>query len=102
MGDITTTMATTNPKEGGILIKCPMLNSTNYTVWAIRIKVLLKIHKVWDVIEDESVDIEKNDMATSILFQSIPETLILQVGELNTAKQVWDAVKTRHMGAERV
>ena len=64
--------------------------------------MLLKVHKVWDVIEDESVDIEKNDMATTILFQSIPETLILQVGELNTAKQVWDAIKTRHMGAERV
>ena len=95
-------MATSKPKEGGLSIKCPMLNSTNYTVWAIRIKVLLKVHKVWDVIEDESVDIEKNDMATTILFQSIPETLILQVGELNTAKQVWDAIKTRHMGAERV
>lgn len=41
-------------------------------------------------------------MATALLFQSIPEALILQVGELDTAKSVWDAVKARHIGAERV
>ena len=38
----------------------------------------------------------------ALLFQSIPESLILQVGELNQAKQVWDAIKARYMGAELV
>lgn len=41
-------------------------------------------------------------MAMALLFQSIPEALLLQVGELDTAKKVWEAIKTRHMGAERV
>ncbi|KAG7537923.1 Zinc finger CCHC-type [Arabidopsis suecica] len=41
-------------------------------------------------------------MATALLFQSIPETLVLQVGEHKTAKKVWDATKARHVGAERV
>lgn len=54
------------------------------------------------IVENETVEPEKNDMATALLFQSIPETLILQVGELETAKQVWVAIKTRHVGAERV
>ena len=36
------------------------------------------------------------------MFQSIPEALTLQVGELDTAKAVWDAVKARHVGAEMV
>ena len=52
--------------------------------------------------ENESTEPEKNDMALALLFQSIPEALILQVGELETAKKVWDAVKTRHVGADRV
>ena len=64
--------------------------------------MLLKVHKVWDVIENESVDRDKNDMATALLFQSIPETLILQVEELDTSKKVWDAVKARLMGGDRV
>lgn len=101
MGDI----VVSKPKEGGgssSTIKCPMLTTTNYTVWAIRIKLLLKVHKVWDAVESESDVGEKNDMATALIFQSIPEVLVLQVGDLDTAKKVWDAIKSRYMGAERV
>lgn len=52
--------------------------------------------------ETETSDDEKNDMAIALIFQSIPEALILQVGELDTAKKVWDAIKARHLGADRV
>ena len=41
-------------------------------------------------------------MAIALLFQAIPEALVLQVGELDTAKKVWDAIRMRHIGAERV
>ena len=99
MGDI----VTAKPTEGGpSSIKCPMLKATNYTVWAIRMKTFLKVHKVWGVVGNESNEADKNDMALAILFQSIPEALILQVGELETFKKVWDAVKARHVGADRV
>ena len=91
-------------KEGGSSsIKCPILNATNYTVWALRMRILLRVHKVWEIVETEAEDDEKkNDMAMALLFQSIPESLILQVGELSTAKKVWDAIKARYVGAERV
>ncbi|XP_013722901.1 uncharacterized protein LOC106426709 [Brassica napus] len=99
MGDIVVAR-----KEGGgpSKITCSMLTATNYTIWAIRIKVLLKVHKVWETVENESDDSEKNNMATTLFFQSIPEALILQVRELDTAKKIWDAIKSRHMGADRV
>lgn len=87
-------MVVTTKKEGGSSsIKCPMLTTTNYTVWAIRMKMLLRVHKVWEVIETESTEGDKNDMVTTLLFQSISETMILQVGELDTAKKVWDAIR---------
>ena len=92
MGDIVPT--TGRKKEGGgsSSIQCPMLNSTNYTVWAMRMKICLKVHEVWDITDaktiDETTDGEKNNMAIALLFQSIPEALILQVGELDTAKKV--------------
>lgn len=41
-------------------------------------------------------------MAIALLFQSIPETFILQVEELDTAKKVCEAIKAKHVGAERV
>ena len=100
MGDLSTFVM--KPKDGKLsTFSCPMLNSANYTVWAIRIKVLLKLHNVWEIIEEEeSTNAEKNNMAIALLFQSIPETLILQVGELDTAKKVWEAIKSRHVGAD--
>lgn len=94
-------------KEGGgssgsSSIKCPMLNTSNYTVWAIRMKALLKVHKAWRVVETGKDDGDQNDLAIALIFQSIPEALILQVGDLDTAKEVWDAIKARHLGADRV
>ncbi|XP_018463378.1 uncharacterized protein LOC108834540 [Raphanus sativus] len=100
MGDLA--VATTKKDGGSTSVKCPMLSTTNYNVWAIRMKLLLQVNEVWEVVEDESTDTKKNVMATALLFQSIPESLILQFGDLKTAKKVWDAIKSRHVGAERV
>ena len=100
MGDIVP--VTVKPKVGNSTISCPMLDSANYTVWAIRMKLLLKVYKVWEIVETESVESDKNDMAIALIFQSIPESLILQVGELTTANKVWVAIKSRHLGADRV
>lgn len=54
---------------GSSSIKCPMLNSTNYTVWAIKMKILLKVHKAWEVVNTGKGDDDKNDLATALLFQ---------------------------------
>ena len=93
MGDIVAVK--TKEERGPSWISCPMLNTTNYTVWAMRMKLLLKVHKVWEVVENESDAVDNNDMATALLFQSVPEALILQVGELESEKKVWDAIKDR-------
>ncbi|XP_013709311.1 uncharacterized protein LOC106413005 [Brassica napus] len=83
-------------------IKLPMLSTTIYTVWAMRMKIALKVNKVWETIDPGNKNEDKNNMAIALLFQSIPEALTLQVGELDNAKAVWDAFKARHDGAERV
>ncbi|XP_024016530.1 uncharacterized protein LOC112089902 [Eutrema salsugineum] len=101
MGDVT--QATQQTKElGAPSIKCPMLSTTNYTVWAMRMKILLRVSEVWDTIEPGIDDPKRNDVATALLFQSIHESLILQVGEQDSAKKLWDAIKARHQGADRV
>lgn len=101
MGDIVPAIAGVKEKEGYSTLKCPMLNSTNYTVWAKRMKVNLKVHKAWEAIETETNN-DKNDLALALLFQSIPEAMVMQTGDNNTAKQLWEAIKTRHVGAERL
>ncbi|KAG7559274.1 hypothetical protein ISN45_Aa05g008680 [Arabidopsis thaliana x Arabidopsis arenosa] len=92
------------PKEGGSSssIQCPTLNHMNYTVWVMRMRATLKVHKVWETIDPGSTDEDKHDIARALLFQSIPEALILQVGDLGDAKQIWESIKSKHVGAERV
>ena len=80
---------TRNPRTkdlGSASIQCQMLTSTNYTVWSMRMKVLLRVHEVWDTIEPSSDDQKKNDLAIALLFQSVPETLILQLREQTASR----------------
>ena len=90
-------------KETGLnSVKFPMLTLTNYTVWALRMKIALKVSEVWETIDPGTKDEKKNNMAIAFLFQSIPETLVLRIGDIVTAKAAWDAIQARHIGAERV
>lgn len=82
--------------------QCPMLTPVNYTVWAVRMKVILNVHKVWNTIDPGDDDADKNMEAMALLFQSIPESNILQICNLTTAKAIWDAIKLRNLGEERV
>ena len=86
-----------------ISLQVPLLKPTNYTMWAMNMKVILSVNRVWEMIEPETtIDARKDNIATALIFQAIPEELVLQIGNLNSAKEMWDAVKVRHQGAERV
>ncbi|GJW23789.1 zinc finger, CCHC-type containing protein [Tanacetum coccineum] len=45
---------------------------------------------------------EKSKMARAFLFQAIPEDILMQVAKKKTAREVWDSLKTRFVGADRV
>ncbi|XP_022032386.1 uncharacterized protein LOC110933474 [Helianthus annuus] len=85
--------------------QCPILKSTNYTVWAIRIKTILRANGLWEIIEpkENTQADEKKDMTTTAyLYQALPEDMIIQVASCKSAKEIWDALKARHVGADRV
>ena len=88
MEDVKDIPGVSNKDVGPPSIKFPMLTSSNYTVWAMRMKVTLKFSEVCETIDPGTKDEKKNNMAIAYLFQSIPEALILQVGEIDTAKEV--------------
>ncbi|KAK1423983.1 hypothetical protein QVD17_19294 [Tagetes erecta] len=95
-------MADTNNASKQGSFQYPMLTNTNYMTWAMRMEVLFHVHDAWDAIDPGSTDAKKNNVAKAVLYQSIPESLLLQIGKLNTVKAMWDAIKTRHEGADRV
>ncbi|KAD4584611.1 hypothetical protein E3N88_22212 [Mikania micrantha] len=89
-------------RRSNISFQCPTLTSTNYPIWSLRIKAILKAHGIWDVIEPgTNLDQKKDNAAIAYLYQSLPED-ILQVASCEHAKDIWDSIKTRHLGVERV
>lgn len=89
-----------NPNTASL--QCPMLTETNYNIWAIRIKAVFKVHGIVQALEPGTERVDADDMAVALLLQAIPEGLVFQVAQYETAKEIWDALKTRYVGVERV
>lgn len=92
-----------NVKEvGTTTVACPMLSPTNYTIWALRMKVVLRIHKVWTTTDLGTEDNdEKKYLVMGLLYQAIPESLIMQIGDVDTSKALWESIKALYVGADR-
>ncbi|KAD6795895.1 hypothetical protein E3N88_06791 [Mikania micrantha] len=99
-----TTKQLATVKEGGSLpFNCPILMSTNYPIWSLRIRAIFKAHRIWEAIKPGTdVDPRKDKSAIAYQYQALPEDLILQIAHCQRAKEIWDAIKTHHLGVERV
>ncbi|XP_076884313.1 uncharacterized protein LOC143533393 [Bidens hawaiensis] len=86
-------------------IQFPILTSTNYTIWTVKIKAIFKVQGLLETIEPRTgtvVDPKIDGFAIVYLYQGMPEALVMQVAHLSTAKEIWDALKTRFVGVDRV
>nr|XP_043627835.1 uncharacterized protein LOC122599394 [Erigeron canadensis] len=86
--------------------QCPILNNSNYTLWALRMKKILVANGIWDMLEgtgtSKEIDIKKDSSASAYLFQGLAEDLQMQVAGCETAKEIWDSLKARFVGTEDV
>nr|GEW19525.1 zinc finger, CCHC-type [Tanacetum cinerariifolium] len=68
-------------------------------------QIILEGNGLWEMIEPNEKtqgDNKKNKTAIAFLFQALPEEQLLLITKHKTAKAIWDALKTRHIGEERV
>lgn len=83
-----------------------MLSKSNYTVWALKMRVVMQAHEVWDAIEPvdpKTPVVEKKDkIAMAMIYQGIPEEMLITIAEKKTAKEAWESLKTLCQGAEKV
>nr|ABA97288.1 retrotransposon protein, putative, Ty1-copia subclass, expressed [Oryza sativa Japonica Group] len=97
--------ASRSMREGIVSLPYPVLTSTNYSTWAIKMEANMEAQGIWDAIEpaaDEAVDIKKDKQARACLFGAVPEDVLQQIAKKKTAKEVWESLKTRFLGVERV
>ncbi|XP_073355362.1 uncharacterized protein [Aegilops tauschii subsp. strangulata] len=89
---------------GSAMMAMPMLIADNYTAWAIKAQAILDVHTVWEAVApgDIAVNARKDKTARALLLGALPEDVLLQVSTKLTAREVWDSLKVRFVGADRV
>lgn len=100
-------METSKGKESSSFgLSYPMLTKSNYTAWAMKMKVFMQAHGVWEAIESKDpravIEDKVDKRAMAIIYQGIPEDLLLSIADKKTSKDAWDAIKTVHLGADKV
>ncbi|GJQ93189.1 ribonuclease H-like domain, reverse transcriptase, RNA-dependent DNA polymerase [Tanacetum coccineum] len=103
--DLSSALITPKPVTPITHYQCPTLKLTNYTVWAIQIKVILEAHGLWEMIEPKEntqVDEKKDKATTAFLYQALIKDVLLQVAGCKSAKELWESLKKRHVGEEKV
>ncbi|GJU59958.1 ribonuclease H-like domain-containing protein [Tanacetum coccineum] len=69
------------PKEGGSMsYQVPVLTSTNYPVWVVKVKSIMDAYGLWGTVEPrtlgEEPHVKKSKQALAFLFQAIPEDMV--------------------------
>ena len=106
MSKTQTTMDMNKIKGGSIGLSYPMLARSNYTAWALKMKVFMQAQGVWTAIEPSDaktpIDEKADKVALAMNYQGIPEDILLTLADKKTAKEAWEAIMTLCQGADRV
>lgn len=80
-----------------------MLNDTNYGLWAVNMRIILRSLGVWTAVEGEAlIDNEKDQGALAVISQVVLNVIMMAIVEKQTMKEVWEAIREIRVGEDRV
>ncbi|GKC98840.1 zinc finger, CCHC-type containing protein [Tanacetum coccineum] len=68
-------------------------------------ETILKAYGIWETIvakEGVTTNEKKENTSKAIIFQTLPQDVLMQVAQYSTAKEVWDSIKVKHLVADLV
>jgi hypothetical protein len=80
----------------------PALNKTNYSNWALLMKLKLKARALWSIIENGGIDQQREMMALDTLCGAVPPEMVPTITNKETAKEAYDVFVTTRVGDDRV
>nr|GFB06743.1 zinc finger, CCHC-type [Tanacetum cinerariifolium] len=92
-------------EQGNVSLQFPKLTETNYTTWALIMETILKAYDIGKTIvakEGETTNEKKDNTSKAIIFQTLPQDMLMQVAQYTTKKEVWNSIKVKHLGADLV
>jgi hypothetical protein len=80
----------------------PALTKTNYSDWALLMKVKLKARTLWSIIEGSSADQQEDMMVFDALCGVVPPEILPMIAKKDMAKEAWDVIAIMRVGDDRV
>jgi hypothetical protein len=72
--------------RGSVPMVCPQLTESNYQLWAVKLKIIMRWLGVWVAIEgDAEVEEEMDQGALAAISQSVPDDVMVAIIEYGTA-----------------
>ncbi|KAL4582617.1 hypothetical protein LXL04_007174 [Taraxacum kok-saghyz] len=89
-------------EQGNITLQCPKLTETNYPSWSILVETVLRAHGPWKTVTGEDEDEKRNYTTKAVIYPTLPEDVLLQVAKYKNAEEVWESIRIRYLGTDRV
>jgi hypothetical protein len=97
------TVVVRSAPRSGVPVHYPQLTETNYGVWAMKMKILMKSLGCWAAIEGKGAyDQARDEDAFTALSQSLPDAMVMAIAEHETAAEAWEAIRQMRVGEDRV
>ncbi|XP_066380736.1 uncharacterized protein [Miscanthus floridulus] len=80
----------------------PMLTRTNYQEWASHIQCNLEAMFLWDAISEDKVERRRDRLALGAMLRGVPTEMHPMLLNKKMVKEAWEAIKSMHLGADRV
>jgi hypothetical protein len=80
----------------------PTLTKTNYSDWALLMKVKLKARGLWSVVQKKGGDEMEDMMALDVLASAVPPEMVATVASKDSTKEAWEEIRMLRVGDERV
>ncbi|XP_019057301.1 PREDICTED: uncharacterized protein LOC109116397 [Tarenaya hassleriana] len=113
--DQTENLTTSNPVQNA-----PIFNGEAYQIWAVRMRAFLEGADLWEAVgEDYEIPalpanptvnqlrnnrerVTKKSKAKSCLFAAVTPSILIKIMNLDSAKEMWDFLKTEYEGDEKI
>ncbi|XP_062195242.1 uncharacterized protein LOC133898545 [Phragmites australis] len=89
-------------KEARVIVRYPVLRSSNYIEWSLLMKVNMQAQGVCDAIKPGGVEYRIDRMALSAILQAVLPEMLATLAVKNSAKEAWETMCTMRMGVEHV
>ncbi|XP_078429376.1 uncharacterized protein LOC144701442 [Wolffia australiana] len=80
----------------------PVLTKTNYSDWALLMKIKLKAWLLWSAIEEGDAEPHEEMQVLDVLCSAVPSEMWSVIVDKDTAKEAWEAIATMWIGDDRV